>query len=270
VSHNGAGIDDVSPEARKRGHRQFYDAITARLDASEFGNFSYFLNLGYVADDSPRFAQVRLPDRFPNRTSAELALEVIGDCPLTGRRLLDVGCGRGGTLSIVSRFFQPASLIGVDLSPRAVAFDRHTHRAPHLQFCAGDAEHLPFASGAFDVVTNIESSHTYPRIEAFYAEVSRVLAAGGSFLYADVLPHEKLASGIRRLRELGFILQRIRDITPNVLRSCDLVAGQRLTAFAGHGDPTLENFLAAPGSGVYEQMRSGACAFQILTLRKAQ
>jgi SAM-dependent methyltransferase len=253
----------------KQSHRRFYDRITAELDASDVGPYSFFLNLGYVADGSPEFAPRPPPPHVLNRTSVKLVLELIGDCDLAGRRLLDVGCGRGGTVRVVSTLFEPCVVVGVDLSGAAVRFDRHAHRAPNIKFCQADAEQLPFADSSFDVVTSVESSHTYPAIDAFYTEVRRVLAVGGHFLYTDVLPVEKMARSVARLEQLGFDVIHNRDITRNVLLSCDQVAGRRATAFQGHDDVhALGNFLATPDSQVYESMRSGACVFRLLQLRR--
>jgi ubiquinone/menaquinone biosynthesis C-methylase UbiE len=81
-------------------------------------------------------------------------------------------------------------LVGVDLAPEAVVFCRKVHRRA-ARFEVGDAEHLPFDDGAFDVVTNIESSHTYPNLRAFFAEVRRVLVSGGRFLSTDLLPVQR-------------------------------------------------------------------------------
>ena len=45
---------------------------------------------------------------------------------------------------------------------------------------------MALEDGSFDVITNVESSHLYPRLEHFYSEVARVLAPGGFFCYADI------------------------------------------------------------------------------------
>ncbi len=252
----------------KHAHRRFYDDVTKRLDALEVGVYSYFLNLGYIADESPQYAQADVPAHAPNATSVKLALEVIADCDLTDRRLLDVGCGRGGTISVAATYFAPRQVTGIDLSGAAVAFDQRTHGGPAVRFCQGDAEHLPFADASFDVVSNIESSHTYPALHAFYAEVYRVLAPGGEFLYADLLPVPKMIASVEALKRIGFFVLRERDVTNNVLRSCDRVAPRRLDAFGATHDDVLENFLSTPGSSVYESMRSGASTFRIFTLHK--
>ena len=72
----------------------------------------------------------------------------------------------------------PSETVGLDLSPVAIEFCRRAHNYPQVSFVCGDAEHLPFPAGSFDAVINIESSHSYPNVAAFYAEVYRVLEAG--------------------------------------------------------------------------------------------
>jgi phthiocerol/phenolphthiocerol synthesis type-I polyketide synthase E len=250
---------------------RFYDAVTAQLDANVFGEFSYFLNYGYVPDLSPQHAVVALPDHYLNRNSVKLVLEVVADCPIEGRRVLDVGCGRGGAVHVLTHFFAPAGVTGLDLSPAAIDFCRRAHRHPRVRFELGDAEHLPFANDSLDVVINIESSHTYPNIQSFYDEVWRVLVPGGYFLYTDVHLVAKWLECIAYLQSLGFLIERNVDITTNVLRSCDEIARTRVQAFAAGNDPELmKNFLAVPGSEVYDAMQQRLWAYNILKLRKRE
>jgi SAM-dependent methyltransferase len=260
-----------SPEAVKATLRRFYDSVSEQLDATLFGDFSFFLNYGYVADLGPQLAVVELPEHCLNRNSVKLVLEMIGDCPITGRRVLDVGCGRGGTVDILTRFFEPTSIVGMDLSPVAIAFCRRAHRHPRVRFEVGDAENLPFPEGSFDAVTNVESSHGYPNIFAFYTQVHRVLVPGGVFLYADVLPVERRRECLTYLGDLGFLIEQDRDITGNVLRSCDEIARARVSAFASANDPQLmANFLAVPGSEVYDSMNGHLLIYSITRLRKPE
>jgi phthiocerol/phenolphthiocerol synthesis type-I polyketide synthase E len=261
-------LDTASAPAEvKQMHRRFYNAVNQRLAASGLGDFSFFLNYGYVANGSAEHAVIPLPAHALNRNSIKLVLETIGDCPITGRDVLDVGCGRGGTIYVMNRFFPPRTTTGMDLSPEAVLFCGRTHHYPGTSFAQGDAEQLPFRSGSFDVVSNVESSHSYPGIEAFYAEVHRVLRPGGNFLYTDSMPSALRESRIGMLGRMGFEVLRETDITANVLLSCDEIAGRRRDSFSG-GDEILDDFLAVPGSTMYEAFRSGALTYGIWKLRK--
>jgi phthiocerol/phenolphthiocerol synthesis type-I polyketide synthase E len=262
-------VDNPSSEEATENSRRFYNELSRQLDSTRFGSFSYFLNYGYVADESLSFSAIELPQKYINRNSVRLVLEVIGDCDLKHRRILDVGCGRGGTIHVMHQFFQPGPITGLDLSAHAIRFCRRVHTYPGATFCEGDAEKLPFRDSAFDVVTNVESSHTYPNLHAFYVEVYRLLAPGGCFLYTDIMQREKSKQCLDSLQSLGFEVETDRDITGNVLRSCDEVAVSRLRAFQGANDAGLmRDFLAAPGSQVYENMKRGEWTYRILRMRK--
>ncbi len=252
----------------KAGFLRFYNAVTEQLDSTEVGQFSFFLNYGYSPDLNPQHAVVKLPAGFINKNSVQLVLELIGGHDVRGKRILDVGCGRGGTAYVLKQFFHPASINGVDLSLKAIESCRRWHTYPDVRFDVGDAERLAFPDRTFDVVTNIESSHSYPNVRAFYDSVHRVLTGDGVFLYADCLPAEALADNVRYLVQLGFVTERETDITSNVLKSCDEIAQTRVAAFHGGNDPDLmANFLAVPGSEVYEQMKSRRWRYMIYRFR---
>jgi len=255
-------VGEAPEAAAKQSYRDFYDDVTRRLEQSGVAEASFFLNYGYRSFGKNDEARFDVADGVFNANSVRLAFELIGPTDLRERRVLDVGCGRGGNVSLIANQFD-TSVLGVDLSPEAVAFCRRTHHHPKARFEVGDAEHLPCESGFFDIVTNVESSHTYPNLRAFLAEVSRVLARGGTFLYTDLLPVARWLEVRALLAPLGLEIKRDRDITPNVLASCDEVAPTRARAFGG-STAAIDNFLAVPGSMVYEQMRSGAWEYRIV------
>jgi phthiocerol/phenolphthiocerol synthesis type-I polyketide synthase E len=257
---------DAPTTAAKAGYRDFYDDVTRRLEQSGVGEASFFLNYGYISlDGTEDEAQFDVPDGVFNPSSIRLAFELIAGTDLQDRQVLDVGCGRGGTVRLMAEQCG-AVATGLDLSPEAVAFCRRTHRHPRARFEVGDAEHLPFDAHSFDVVTNVESSHTYPNLRSFYAEVARVLKSNGIFLYTDLLPVQRWMEVRALLPPLGLTILDDREITRNVLASCDEVAATRAQAFGGNSK-AMDNFLAVPGSMVYEQMRSGAWEYRIVRAR---
>lgn len=94
-----------------------------------------------------------------------------------GARLLDVGCGTGSNLAaFASSFGDRARTIGIDASSEALAFCRR-RGVPTVSLSA--VEELPFADGAFDVVTAMDIlEHTDDDLAAL-AELRRVAAPGG-------------------------------------------------------------------------------------------
>jgi acyl transferase domain-containing protein/SAM-dependent methyltransferase len=257
-----AGVVKTPGDAAKASYRDFYDNITRRLGNSGAGDASFFLNYGYVSRGEGDEAAFDVPDGVFNPNSIRLVYELIGQTALSGRRVLDIGCGRGGTVSLLAERFK-AEAVGVDLSPEAIAFCRRTHRHAGVSFEVGDAENVPIADHSFDAVTNIESSHTYPNLRAFLLEARRTLRPGGWFLYTDLLPVQRWAEVRVLLASLRFKICSDRDITANVLASCDSISTTRAGAF-GERDSMIDNFLAVPGSSVYVQMQSRAWEYRIL------
>ena len=133
----------------KAGYRDFYNDITKRLERSGVGEASFCLNDGYVGLGEGDEARFEVPDGVFNPNSVRLAFELIGRTDLRKRRVLDVGCGRGGTVALLTdRFAAAKCRSGVDLAPEAIAFCRRTHQQA-AGFEVRDAEHLPFADGSF-------------------------------------------------------------------------------------------------------------------------
>jgi phthiocerol/phenolphthiocerol synthesis type-I polyketide synthase E len=170
---------------------------------------------------------------------------------------------------VIHNFFDAKSITGIDLSAQAISFCTETHRYPGMSFLEGDAEHIPFKDGSFDVVTNIESSHSYPDIKAFYAEVFRILTKEGYFLYTDWMSVQQIREYVALLKDIGFIVERDQDITSNVLLSSDQIASLRMQAFGNTYDAQLMNeFLCLPGSYQYNEMAARESYYVILKLRK--
>lgn len=90
-----------------------------------------------------------------------------------GARVLDVACGSGYGLTVLSGGGR--RVVGADLNLGALAHASSTE----VPVVAGAGGALPFARGTFDAVTSFETlEHIGPR-EAFVAELARVLRPGG-------------------------------------------------------------------------------------------
>src|SRR5258708_19042398 len=63
--------------------------------------------------------------------------------------VLDLGCGRGGVVELIWRDVKLAA----GLDPDAPSLTGH--RAPGMPILRGVGEHLPFASGSFDLVVSV-------------------------------------------------------------------------------------------------------------------
>ena len=102
------------------------------------------------------------------------------------RRVLDVGCGTGYLLGRLARQWPEASeLAGIDPAPSMIEAARRSARDDRLRFCAGEAEHLPYPDGVFDLVVSTTSFDHWSDQQAGLRECARVLAPGGCLVLVD-------------------------------------------------------------------------------------
>jgi len=82
-------------------------------------------------------------------------------------------------------------------------------------------------------------------------------------LHTDFLSPEDWDYVRMRMQALGFVTETDRDITGNVLASRDQASNNWAQVY-GDGNARVANFLALPGSAVYEQLRAGLLEYRIL------
>lgn len=247
------------------GWHSFYDQLSRRFAAVGLAKVSHFLNYGYAAMDSRNDSTAVIREGTFNANSVRLVFELIGSLDLNGCAVVDIGCGRGGTATLVVENFA-AQVTGVDRSSEAIAFCRATHLNPSLRFEVGDALNLPLDNESCDVVMNVESSHSYSNLGKFLGEVRRISRPGAWFLHTDLLGSYEWDQVRTRLRTLDFSIESERDITANVIASRNQAVGDWDRIYGDTG-PRVANFLALPGSVVYEQLRAGILEYKIMRSR---
>src|SRR5437016_6119676 len=138
----------ASPPLRRWLWRCWYDLLAGRYQQPDWT----FMNYGYAPTNTPAVPLLLAKADEADRYSIQLYEQVARTINLKGLRVLEVGCGRGGGCTYLARYRQPASVLGVDISPKAIAFCQRVHSVPDLSFRQGDAEALPCPAEAFDVV----------------------------------------------------------------------------------------------------------------------
>jgi SAM-dependent methyltransferase len=164
-------------------------------------------------------------------------LDRLGVAP--GVRLLDVGCGIGGSSRMAA--MAGATVTGIDLTPQFVETARALSDKVGLQdrteFLTTAGESTPFDRGSFDTAVMVHVGMNVPDKAAVFAEVHRVLRPGGRFaLYEQVrtgegeLPYplpwaederssfvETVADYRAHLAAAGFEVEDEQDRTPATL-----------------------------------------------------
>jgi ubiquinone/menaquinone biosynthesis C-methylase UbiE len=142
-------------------------------------------------------------------------------------RLLDVACGTGRTLHQLAVAHPALRLYGIDLSPAYVRLARRRLAdVAEAALAVENAEALPFADGAFDVVTSVYLFHELPRNtrRAVAREMLRVVRPGGLGVLAasaQLAESAEIASALRAFPEEfhePFYADYLEDDLADVLR----------------------------------------------------
>lgn len=128
-------------------------------------------------------AASRNEEHFPSTIDprifhVKLILEHLGD--LAGKRVLDVGCGKGRFARIIKERHSQAEVWGLDISSEMLRF---VPEGIHTR--AGSMTGLPFEDGWFDAAYATESLEHAVEIEQAVSEMCRVVKPGGRLAIID-------------------------------------------------------------------------------------
>ncbi|MEL6064142.1 MULTISPECIES: class I SAM-dependent methyltransferase [unclassified Methylobacterium] len=147
--------------------------------------------------------------------------------PLSGKRILDIGCGTGTLAKRLSE--DGAAVTGVD--PGAAALAQARAAVPGARFEAASGEALPFPDASFDGAVLLNALHHVPDPAGALVEAARVLVPGGCLVVV-----EPLASG-----SFFEALQPIEDETAVRAAAQDAIAAARASGrLACRRDVTVE------------------------------
>ena len=147
--------------------------------------------------------------------------------PRRPERTLDVATGGGHTALAFAAIAR--DVVAFDVTEPMLRVAREFARsrgAANVRFVAGDVESLPFAEGAFDVVTCRIAPHHFANVGKAVREIARVIKSGGSLLLQDILGHDD-ADAARFITEV----ERRRD--PSHVRSYRAVEWKAFLRAAG-------------------------------------
>ena len=163
--------------------------IDERQDGGETGQlWENQVHWGYWED--PRSAQGTRADYTAAMEAMNGVLFQAGRLT-DGQKLLDVGCGFGGTIQQINRTYSDMDLTGLNIDPRQLAAADAQTTPTHgntLNWIEADACELPFEDNSFDRILAVECIFHFPSRQKFLAEAARVLKPGGCLAVSDFVP----------------------------------------------------------------------------------
>ena len=97
---------------------------------------------------------------------------------ISGRRVLEVGCGIGSIINELNR--QGCKVVGIDISNSAIEYGQKKYADIELK--VGTADKLEFADKSFDIVLSFDVFEHLNDLDEHLKDVTRVLADGGYYL----------------------------------------------------------------------------------------
>ncbi len=131
-----------------------------------------------------------------------------------GSRVLDVGCGIGGSARILAREYG-FEVLGISISPAQIARARELTPAdlPGCRFAVMDALALELPDGSpeagFDAVWSVEAGPHMPDKQGYADEMLRVLKPGGCLAVADWNRRDPAVAPMNRLER--WVMRQLLD-----------------------------------------------------------
>ena len=129
-------------------------------------------------------------------------------------RILDAGCGFGGTDIALAKNFPDSEVVGIDLSEpllqRANRSALSEDLDKRIRFEKGNVQQIPYEDDSFDVVLSLNMVHLVEEPVRMLNEIERVLVPNGFLFVADL--RRSWAGLLEREIKSALTLEEARDL----------------------------------------------------------
>ena len=140
--------------------------------------------------DDPEIAKAfeKMTNLVPFKILRRRILSKLKKYSLEGK-LVDLGCGSGNLLILISKIYPNLKLVGVDLSSEILELAklkaRENKLSDNVDFKVGNADKLPFLDNSVDFIISSLSLHHWKEPSIVLKEIHRVLKHSGVFMIFD-------------------------------------------------------------------------------------
>ena len=160
--------------------------------------------------DTPGFLRTMIGDIHPEVAARYYGCGLVAPLALDGARVLDLGCGAGQDVFLLSRLVgERGAVVGVDFTPEQLEVargsrdwhrDRYGYARSNVDFIEGDIERLAdlgLAPQSFDVIVSNCVINLCADKAAVFNAAHALLKPGGEFYFSDVYADRRLSDDLR-------------------------------------------------------------------------
>jgi SAM-dependent methyltransferase len=230
----------------------YFDELLSRLQEDDVvakAALGEHVHWGFWEDPNTRSA-----DPLAYHRAAEAMVErVVRHASITdGTRVLDVGCGLGGTLRYLNEKYRDCTFVGINIDERQLKVARRNVTPKNgntVTFLYGDACALDFPAESFDVILCVESIFHFPDRKKFIEGCAHILKPAGRVVISDLVPLAHLGAPLDLLQRATKLIERaygtVRiNVSVRMYRTCAQAYGLSLLPIDDITVHTLPTYFA--------------------------
>jgi ubiquinone/menaquinone biosynthesis C-methylase UbiE len=162
--------------------------------------------------------------------------------PLPGRRILDIGCGRGNLLQALAG--RGASVVGLD--PDEAMLEIAQKLVPKAALKQGCAQLLPWGDASMHAAVFLNSLHHVPVPDMLLAleEAARVVGRGGSIIVIEPLSEGSFFDALRLIEDETEVRHAAQDAIIRAMRRGIVSESRRIEYDRVETFPDADAFMA--------------------------